>query len=162
MIQQQRPALIDGDPLTRLSLLQLKILCRATETSNAAANAAGDRLVKKAPVLLTGRSLEEGPLREVCPVVPADQKGVGLPRGSKYPIFEVSGSKNHTLNGVWDQRPQILGTLTLWARSLFPKWAMEWGPRRMAVLVDHRNASLSHAADLGVPKIRAFKYRAPK
>ena len=27
------------------------------------------------------------------------------PRGSKYPIFEVSGSKNHTLNGIWDQRP---------------------------------------------------------
>ena len=26
-------------------------------------------------------------------------------RGSKYPIFEVSCSKNHTLNGIWDQRP---------------------------------------------------------
>ena len=25
------------------------------------------------------------------------------PRGSKYPIFELSGSKNHTLNGVLDQ-----------------------------------------------------------
>ena len=28
-----------------------------------------------------------------------------LPRGSKYPIFQVSGSKNHTLNGFWDQSP---------------------------------------------------------
>ena len=26
-----------------------------------------------------------------------------IPRGSKYPIFKVSGSKNHTLNGIWDQ-----------------------------------------------------------
>ena len=42
---------------------------------------------------------------------------VGLerfPRRSKYPIFEVSGSKSHTLNGIWDQRPSILGTWTLW------------------------------------------------
>ena len=27
------------------------------------------------------------------------------PRGSKYPIFEVSGSKNHALNGIWYPRP---------------------------------------------------------
>ena len=26
-------------------------------------------------------------------------------RGSKYPIFEDSGPKNHTLNGFWDQGP---------------------------------------------------------
>ena len=26
------------------------------------------------------------------------------PRGSKYPIFEASGSKNHNLNGFGDQR----------------------------------------------------------
>ena len=25
------------------------------------------------------------------------------PRGSKYPIFGVSGSRNHTLDGIWDQ-----------------------------------------------------------
>ena len=31
--------------------------------------------------------------------------GVVFPRGSKYPIFEVSGSTNHTLSGSWDQRP---------------------------------------------------------
>ena len=35
-------------------------------------------------------------------------------QGSKYPRFEVSGSKNHSLNGFWDQRPSILGTWTLW------------------------------------------------
>ena len=35
------------------------------------------------------------------------------PRGSKYPIFKDSGPKNHTLDGFWDQRPQILGTWTL-------------------------------------------------
>ena len=28
-----------------------------------------------------------------------------FPKGSKYPIFEVSGSKNHTLNGIRDQNP---------------------------------------------------------
>ena len=27
------------------------------------------------------------------------------PTGSKYPILEASGSQNHTLNGIWDQRP---------------------------------------------------------
>ena len=27
------------------------------------------------------------------------------PRGSKYPIFEVHGSKDHTANGIWDQSP---------------------------------------------------------
>ena len=26
---------------------------------------------------------------------------IDSPRGSKYPIFEVSGSKTHTLNGCW-------------------------------------------------------------
>ena len=29
-------------------------------------------------------------------------------------MFEVSGSTNHTLNAIWDQRPEILGTWTLW------------------------------------------------
>ena len=33
---------------------------------------------------------------------------------SKYQTFKVSGSNNHTLNGLWDQGPQILGTWTLW------------------------------------------------
>ena len=28
---------------------------------------------------------------------------VHIPRRSKYPIFEVSGSNNHTLDGIWDQ-----------------------------------------------------------
>ena len=28
-----------------------------------------------------------------------------FPRGSTYPTSEVSGSKSHTLNGIWDQRP---------------------------------------------------------
>ena len=44
------------------------------------------------------------------------QARLGIPpRGSKYPIFEVSGSTNHTLKGIWDQRASILGTWTLWA-----------------------------------------------
>ena len=38
----------------------------------------------------------------------------GSVRGSNYPIFEVSGSQNPTLNGIWDQSPEILGTWTLW------------------------------------------------
>ena len=33
-----------------------------------------------------------------------------FPKGSKYQMFEVSGSKTHTLNGSGDQSPQILGT----------------------------------------------------
>ena len=49
-------------------------------------------------------------------------RGTGTPvplqvrRGSKYQIFEASGSKNHTLNSIWGRRPQILGTWTLWGR----------------------------------------------
>ena len=27
------------------------------------------------------------------------------PRGSKYPIIKDCGSKNHTVNGFWDQSP---------------------------------------------------------
>ena len=38
------------------------------------------------------------------------------PSTSKYPIFGDSGSKNHALNGMWDQSPSILGTWTLWAK----------------------------------------------
>ena len=30
-------------------------------------------------------------------------------------MFEDSGSKKHTLNGLWDQSPKILGTWILWA-----------------------------------------------
>ena len=30
------------------------------------------------------------------------------PRGSKYPVFQASSSKSHTLNGVWDQSLCIL------------------------------------------------------
>ena len=46
------------------------------------------------------------------------------PRESKHPIFEVSGSKNHTIDCIWKQEPQILGTWTLWesyARTAQPK-----------------------------------------
>ena len=39
-----------------------------------------------------------------------------LPSGSMYPIFEVLGSKSHTLNGFGDQKPLILGTWTLWVK----------------------------------------------
>ena len=35
------------------------------------------------------------------------------PKGSKYPMFEVSGSKTQTLIGVWDQRAYILGAQIL-------------------------------------------------
>ena len=31
---------------------------------------------------------------------------------------QVSGSKNHALNWFWNQKPQILGAWTLWARWL--------------------------------------------
>ena len=37
------------------------------------------------------------------------------PRGSKYPRFKDSGPKNHSLNGIWNQSPEILGTWTLGA-----------------------------------------------
>ena len=36
-----------------------------------------------------------------------------FPKGSKCPRFKDSGSKIHTLRGIWDQKPQILGTWTL-------------------------------------------------
>ena len=29
---------------------------------------------------------------------------------SKYPILEVSGTKNHALIGIWDRSPKILRT----------------------------------------------------
>ena len=43
-------------------------------------------------------------------------KRVHFPRGSKYPMFEASGSKNHTVNGFGDQGPYVLGTWPLWVR----------------------------------------------
>ena len=43
---------------------------------------------------------------------------------SKQPIFEVSGSKNHTLSGMWDQSHYILGTWTLWVRV--GSWGRGW------------------------------------
>ena len=48
------------------------------------------------------------------------------PRGSKYPILKASGSKNHILNGFRDQKPQILGTWTLWGRKLADKYLQVW------------------------------------
>ena len=36
------------------------------------------------------------------------------PRGSKYPIFEDCGPKCHSRSVFWAQKPQILGTWTLW------------------------------------------------
>ena len=40
-------------------------------------------------------------------------------RLSKYPIlFAVSGPKAYEVYGFWDQKPQILGTGTLWDWSL--------------------------------------------
>ena len=38
------------------------------------------------------------------------------PRGSKYPIFDDSGPKYHRGYGFWNQKPQVFGTWTLWAR----------------------------------------------
>ena len=35
----------------------------------------------------------------------------GIPRGSKYQIFDVSGSKNHTLNGFWEPESFNIGYL---------------------------------------------------
>ena len=37
-----------------------------------------------------------------------------VPRGSKYPMLESCGSENHTLNGFGWQKPQLLGSWTLW------------------------------------------------
>ena len=49
--------------------------------------------------------------------VPADSgaekalsAGLVLPRRSKYPILEVSGSRSHSEYGFLNQQPQILGT----------------------------------------------------
>ena len=52
-----------------------------------------------------------------------------LPRGSKYPIFEISVSINHTLNASWDQRSQILGT---WTRGYYLRDWLRQGPTWMA------------------------------
>ena len=38
---------------------------------------------------------------------------LSIPRGSKYPIFKDSGPKYHQEYGLWNQKPQILGTWTL-------------------------------------------------
>ena len=32
-------------------------------------------------------------------------QGQAVPTGSKYPIFKDSGSKDHAINGFWDQSP---------------------------------------------------------
>ena len=55
------------------------------------------------------------------------------PRGSKYPIFKDFGSKNHTLNGVRDRSPYILGTWTLWGKDaggLELRQLSDWCDRR--------------------------------
>ena len=44
----------------------------------------------------------------------AQKQNITMPRGSKYPIFEASGSKYHTIFGIWALEPQLLGTWTLW------------------------------------------------
>ena len=36
------------------------------------------------------------------------------PKGPQHTICEACGSTYHTLHGFWKQRPQILGTWTLW------------------------------------------------
>ena len=49
-----------------------------------------------------------------------------VPRGSKYPIFVVSGSKNHTHTVVFDQRPEILVAWTRWGiyqKATWSPWA---------------------------------------
>ena len=48
------------------------------------------------------------------------------PRGSKYPIFNDSGPKNHSGHGIWNQSPHILGTWTLWE----PQGKLYRRPRR--------------------------------
>ena len=39
------------------------------------------------------------------------------PQRSKYPTFEVPGSKNFQGTVFWNQKPQLLGTWTLWLPS---------------------------------------------
>ena len=54
--------------------------------------------------------LQDGlPLRgqEHEPALAACRAAEVKPRGSKNLISEVSGSKNHSINGVWDQKPEI-------------------------------------------------------
>ena len=48
------------------------------------------------------------------PLSKASNSHNNLPRGSKYPVCEVSGPQNHTLNGFWEQKLQTMGTWTLW------------------------------------------------
>ena len=55
-----------------------------------------------------------------------------IPRRSKYPIFEASALKDHTLNVFLDQGPQILGTWTLWDEE------------GMAFIVEHLQAQDLH------------------
>ena len=45
-------------------------------------------------------------------------ESIPLPRGSKCPIFKDAGPKNHKWYAFWNQKPQILGTWTLWVRFL--------------------------------------------
>ena len=79
------------------------------------------------------------------------------PRGSKYPILEASGSKNHTLNGFRDQRPKVFSTWTLWVCNILAfvhcfeifgnHFAYFWGPgknhiqpnRSSSILPPHSN-----------------------
>ena len=56
-----------------------------------------------------GRTQSVQPLRSSCHSVKVSiqQSGwnLNLPKGSKYPIIEVSGSKNHTIGGYGVQSP---------------------------------------------------------
>ena len=57
---------------------------------------------------------DQRPTARIVGMLP-DHLGNGslVPRGSEYPIFKDSGPKYHTLNGIWDQSAEILGTWTL-------------------------------------------------
>ena len=57
-------------------------------------------------IILTNWVIGLARLRSVLPPL-----HLPAPPGSKYPIFEVSGSNNHTLDGLGNQGPERLGIL---------------------------------------------------
>ena len=64
---------------------------------------------------------------------------IALPRGSKYPIFKVSCPKDHLEYGFWNQKPEVLGTWTLWVLPIGNLPTSRVQPSMSLLLKSYRN-----------------------
>ena len=53
---------------------------------------------------------------------------VAYPEGPSTQYLRTLAPTNHTLNAIWDQGPQKMGTWTLWVRLILSLWALKGAP----------------------------------